>query len=538
MRMSKRWLAVCAATTLASSLMVVGHAGPQPVVKMCVDGRQTEDPTSPPCIAYFEGDNGGQTWQGVTADEITVLIYRSAVWTVGDDGLDETPRAGTYCDVDLMDCDGDGVTDEVVSRDLRAANTYSRYFNQRFQTYDRHVHAYVYYASGTQSPASRRADAADNWERLAPFAVIDQARFGRHNEVYADAMARRSVTVFGNYSNTRRSYLALRSPNVWSYWPDLDSWSETFASYVCNKVAGTKVTAGGYSGEDRRYALYGAGSEGIERVASIKANLALCGVSISDEATFFIDSSGAAIDAGGSVGTAPANVAAMRLAGYNTVIWAGGVDTETTRWADLLGYSPEWIVAGDGRMESNGHGRLQGQGAWANAWAISYLPRFGPRSAEPAAWAYRHSDPEGEYTEDIAEMYPDWFLMFTAIQTAGPGLTPSAIEDAFRARPKPASSYPYAPNGYFPPGDFSFVDDAYESWWDPTALETGGGGCYRLVGGGRRSTVSSWSLVTDMGLGKRNAEGTPDGNERVVSRDPCTTYEGTVHLGAGLPTLT
>src|SRR5207253_8338083 len=38
--------------------------------KRTVDGklRQTDDITSPPCSADFEGDNGGGTYQGVTGD--------------------------------------------------------------------------------------------------------------------------------------------------------------------------------------------------------------------------------------------------------------------------------------------------------------------------------------------------------------------------------------------------------------------------------------------------------------------------------------
>jgi hypothetical protein len=54
-----------------------GGKGVNPSNKRCVGNppRQTEDPTSPPCVAFFDGDNFGSTYQGVTGEEIRVLIY-------------------------------------------------------------------------------------------------------------------------------------------------------------------------------------------------------------------------------------------------------------------------------------------------------------------------------------------------------------------------------------------------------------------------------------------------------------------------------
>src|SRR5688500_1174590 len=49
---------------------VGGRAVKTAGTKRCVGSppRQTEDPLSPPCVAHFEGDNGGATYQGVTRD--------------------------------------------------------------------------------------------------------------------------------------------------------------------------------------------------------------------------------------------------------------------------------------------------------------------------------------------------------------------------------------------------------------------------------------------------------------------------------------
>src|SRR5439155_17384244 len=55
-------------------------ATPAPVqvarVRRCVGDppRQIEDPQSPPCVPYWQGDNGGATSKGVTADEIRIAV--------------------------------------------------------------------------------------------------------------------------------------------------------------------------------------------------------------------------------------------------------------------------------------------------------------------------------------------------------------------------------------------------------------------------------------------------------------------------------
>src|SRR5688500_10546893 len=47
-----------------------------PCLRRCVGDppRQLEDPQSPPCVPYWQGDNGGATWKGVTRDEVRVVI--------------------------------------------------------------------------------------------------------------------------------------------------------------------------------------------------------------------------------------------------------------------------------------------------------------------------------------------------------------------------------------------------------------------------------------------------------------------------------
>lgn len=516
-------------------------ADPRPVVKMCVDGRQTQDPSSPPCVAFYDGEDPTATWQGVTADEVTVVVALSAAHTVDRNGPSTTPPGGTYCDVDLTDCDGDGQPDEESHAWVRVAQAYSRYFNSRFQTYGRHVRVYLYFSTAS-SPAARRADAADNHESLTPFSVVDQTQFGGYHESYASAAAARSMMVFGQYRGFSNAFFRHHAPMVWSYWPDVESAAHLYSSYVCTKVAPTLVSSGPSKGEPRRYALYHADDPEHPGAALfalfVRQGLSSCGVTIPDEDVFTFPYSGWHVDTEGDRSYALRNALAMKMGGYNTVLWAGGSENDTTKAADLIAYSPEWVVAGDGIIEGQSFGQSQGQRSWSNAWVQGVDPRVGQLQDDPAVMAYREAEPSGLDEEWASRFYREWFLLFTAIQVAGVTLTPANVEAGLRAMPVTTSTDPFTPSGGFPAGSFTYVKDGNESWYDSEAIAPDGSvGCYRLVKGGIRSSASTWSQAIDAGLGKRSNDGSADGQERVPSRDPCNGYQGSSSIRPGVPSI-
>ena len=121
----------------------------KPRQKNCVGNppRQTEDPLSPPCVPFFEGDNGGNTYQGVTKDEIKIVFYNDRCcndkdltkpWKASDEGT------CTYA----FECD----------HIVRTVKAHLRHFQNRYQTYGRLVRAIAKRSSGDlgASCASRR----------------------------------------------------------------------------------------------------------------------------------------------------------------------------------------------------------------------------------------------------------------------------------------------------------------------------------------------------------------------------------------------
>src|SRR5204862_6865026 len=104
-----------------------------------------------------------------------------------------SPAPNTYVDIDrprLPNCPvGDTATDpdQCDHMLVRILKGFSHYFNERFQTYARHVHYWAYF-SGADSAERRRADAAGIEDKLHPFAVVDEAVFNGYNSEFDTAM--------------------------------------------------------------------------------------------------------------------------------------------------------------------------------------------------------------------------------------------------------------------------------------------------------------------------------------------------------------
>lgn len=511
--------------------------------KRCVKGRQTEDPNSPPCQSFFDGENFGNTWQGVTGDEITVLYYMAAgrILDQGAGTVQDTPAAGTYCDAEILDCDGDGETDpgEANGSDgqhgwMRIVNAFGRYFNARFQTYGRYAHFWVYWTVA-DSAASRRGDAADNWERLKPFAVLLNLWHGGFVNEYMVAMAHRNVTVFGAFTPEPRSFFQQYAPKIWGFWPDVENWADAFVGYLCNKVAGSKVNnaGGGMAGQDRVYGLLSTRDpayQNFQYMADlVEAGAAQCPTPIKfvmekdfRRAGYWFNNQ----DGGEDRTEALDNMSQFQTAGVNTIIWPGGAETNHSAAAGKLRYFPEWIVAGEGDMDGRGFAGEQDEEAWAFAWVHSYQLREDNREASPGYQAYKEADPDGADIAWALTMYRDVFMFFSAVQVSGPRLTPSNVDAGFHAIQRRESSSPYTAACWFHPGDYSCVKDGHEAWWDGDGTTSNNSqGCYRMVREGTRYAADKWATARGAGIdapGYTAAHGTGSSTP-----EPCNSYNGT-----------
>jgi hypothetical protein len=483
----------------------VGKALKAPSTKRCVGSppRQTEDPLSPPCVAVFGGDNGGATYQGVTRDEVRVLFYFEGCGSqLGTSNDPDTVPCGQYFDLFEAPPEDDHVW-------MRTLRPYQRYFNERYQTYGRAVHFFVYYdKAGSASAETRRADAAENYQKIKPFAVYNQGTFG-FTEEYTDVMLSKGVLVFtgalGRVDCCEADRVFRRNPGLrWGTAASTEQYARLFSTLVCNQVVGRPVSFGGNNniGQPRKLGMINndrpAHRPHGEIARLVRKQVEACGGEFLYEAK-------SSPEAACSAPAATAEMSEMQRRGVTTIIWPMGSnssgDDGCGHYFQGAGVSirflPEVVVAGNGASDDTLSGQASHQEFSRNQMFMSAFPRGDDAGKTPCIYAAREADPgiPGRDLENFGcAMYPGIRLMFTGIQVAGPKLTPASMDKGYHAIPDKPSTDPFVPACYFDPGDYTCIKDAQLQYWDASGHSPGttGGGCLRMIEEGKRYVAGTW----------------------------------------------
>ena len=444
-------------------------SGRNPAQKRCVGKppRQTEDPLSPPCVAFFDGDNGGATAKGVTRDEIRLVRTNG--------------------------CSTNGRIEEV---DLNAAEAaLYRHFNERYQLYGRRLRIWnVAPPCGNGSDPAYRAGVRWWNEILDPFALIGYGYFAE-----ADEAAR--LGVWANLEGAAGSVMRSRAPYMRSFFPDLEGIVEHTVEFVCRKAAGRTAR---YHGEPleqqktRKFALtYRRNADPglVGRDLIVEGIRERCGA----EAGRVETAAGDRFPSGsGDWANAWAqDVARWRTAGVTTVIDLDYLSLYAMQVVDAANWYPEWLLVHDSLRNSttnNLGGRVRPPKQMAHAFGIQFDPLV-PERVEQSnpSMAVREQCPDGTCPLPTQYEYYSLLLVFRGIQAAGPKLTAANIDRGLHAIAPQPSPDPFTPAAYFAPGNYSFIKDAAVVRWDPTGTPPGGQpGCWRYVEGGKRYRAEDW----------------------------------------------
>ncbi len=507
-----------------------GGKGVNPTTKRCVGNppRQTEDPTSPPCVAYFEGDNFGATYQGVTRDEVRILVYLSGNVIHSSSSKRERSPQGEY--FDLLEPPKD---DEFLA--VKGMRGWQRYFNDRFQTYGRFVHFFMYFDRQESSPEARRADAADNYARVKPFAVLTDVAFGGNEVDYVSEMARRGVLNFGTLTGKSQDFFRRFPKLVWGFDPTIEYQADAFATYVCQKVVGKPAVRAGNSASGnmqnrpRKLGLFHTSDENhtdrIKLAEIVQQKVEACGGEIEATATFPVCCY--TTDTRQSPDEASANMAQFSGAGITTILWPGGIESNHANAAASQGYQPEWIVLGDDLLDGNGPNRMARNGPAFDDRAFLITPEIydPPRAQQRCYQAYREADrqlPEPDLAY-VCEYYRNLFQLFTGIQVAGPRLGPSSVDKGYHAIPAVKSKDNQSPACFYNPGDYTCVKDNQIEIWDDQAVPPGENrtGCWRIIQNAARYIHPDW----------------PPGNidSNLNQLGPCNSYSASSPYVVGVP---
>lgn len=461
--------------------------------------RQTEDPLSPPCVAYFQGDNFGSTYQGVTGDEVKlVLYYDGNVGTVGTSRGTETCPGNTLVDL---------VNDPPKQDEchvIRMARLWQYYFNNRYQTYGRYGHFFVYFGANLSSttPETRRADAAEVYRRVQPFATLDFSSFSGGGDAFIDTLAKRGVLNFGSFIGQDAEFFEKYPKLIWGFPPSLEIQADQYSAVLCKKYVNRPVDhSDQFMGKPRKYGLVYTTDPGFDTLRRFKDRVMqkfqACGGTLATQPRTF-PKAGYAIDTETSNRYAIEAMQAFQQAGVTTVIWPGGMETNFSKAAANLNYHPEWVVSGDGETDNQfaqqgyrgSHG--QDQTVWANAAVVSYQPQLPTDEKTRVCYqALRTVDPNVPQQDALrtgCDTYDNLRQLFIGIQVAGPRLGPTSIDRGFHAIPPKASDSLQIPACYYDPGDYTCIKDFVIGRWDPqgnAANDQREPGCYRIVGARR-----------------------------------------------------
>lgn len=491
-------------------------------VKKCVGKppRQTNDLLSPPCVATFDGDNFGATYQGVTRSEVRIIVIVEGFSSCGAArGCTDSRPNKEYVDLAQPSRDDEHST-------LRYVRAWQRYFNDRYQTYGRFVHFWAYYPQSS-TPEERRSDAAEAYVRIKPFAVVWP--FPVPNiDIYNNFVADRGVMTFTGAFGLRADSFRKHPKLSWGYLPSLEEHARVASAYICEKVAAHPVEFSGNAtenGKPRRYGLLyttQASHPAPEFVNLVRPQISKCGVEFTETRTH--PYSDFIVDSRTTPDYAAEAMAAFQEKKVTTVLWLLGYDTNFSKAAAAINYRPEWILAGDGYSEGLWAGQAEEQSVWDHAVTLTLntKTRFGGISP-PCEDAYLEADPTvPRETFDMAIscfFYNGLRQLFTGIQVAGPRLGPTSVDRGYHALPKIPSADPTVPACFYSVGDYTCVKDAAVYWYDSRYQDEGSSntqGCWRLMEGGKRYLSGGWP-VGNVGAQKRVT-------------DPCNGFLGGISI--------
>jgi len=436
------------------------------------------------CYAPFEGDNGGATAPGVTADEITLVYY---------EGQESDPIIAYITDAIAVD---DTNQDEFATMAELV-----RYYETYYELYGRHINLVTFEGTGgARDEVAARADAAAIAEQYHPFAVLNGPDL---TSAFADELAAREILCIGCTPGQPAEFFIDRDPYVFGLDGSSIQKQTHVLEFLQKQIIGKNAEHGGDTVKDQPRVfgyvyLESSGASG-DLAARMSAGMDALGAP-------FADSIGYELDPFTIQQTAALVISRMKAAGVTTIVFNGDpvAPRDFTKEATAQEYFPEWIVAASTLVDVTAFARTYDQEQWQHAFGVTQLAaRSNPTNAGYFAnyvW-FTGVEPPADDTISVFAVYPA--LFFAVLQYTGPNLSAETFRDALFASEGTiqAISQPfltYGDKGYWDGiVDFQGVDDATPFWWDASAtgldeIRREGAGMYTYVDGGTRYLPGEW----------------------------------------------
>ncbi len=435
------------------------------------------------CFAPFDGDNGGETTPGVTADTIKVVVYVAQE--------DDPILTFIYSQIG---------NDDTPTDTFETYQGYNEMLATYEETYGRRIELIRYDATGAANDAVAATTDAETIARdIRPFAVIGGPIL---TEAFADTLAANQVMCVTCTPGQTIEWYEQRAPYVWDIQKNVNQSAILAAEYVGKRLAGGIAEFGGDAVKDQPrsfgliYLSTGPSTEAVRE--ELETTLAEdYDVQFTDVASF--------ASPVGMAAQAREILARMKSEGVTTILYSGDplAPQTLTTTATEQDYYPEWVITGSSLVDTTIFSRTYDQAQWAHAFGPSNLfARISPKVAG-ASFLYQWFFGEPPPARTSAPIVlPNLQFLYSVLQGVGPNVSPEMfravifgadIVDSTVISPQIS----WGERGIWPGVDYAGVDDQTEVWWDATAVgedETGkvGSGMWTYVDGGARFLPGQW----------------------------------------------
>lgn len=438
-----------------------------PRIRRCIGDppRQIEDPQSPPCVPYWDGDNGGNTWRGVTGTEIIVA-------RPGGSDLGRRERA------------------------------YVSFFNRRFELYGRRITLVPLEVpdGGDPDPAAMSSDAEAVDAEIGAFASLSYPDRAGVESYYYDHLARRNIlSVAGRATMSTETHYGRMDPYQWNYLAAADTVFRNLGEWYCGTLAGRPARHAGSgidsSGTRKLGVIVETAHDGsLPDVTELQTVLDGCSTT---EVVWSENKRGD----GGDGTSAILRLSTQDVTTVLCLCHQGELAFNYMVNATSQGFFPEWLVSTYLYHDSDVGGQTYPAEHRSRAFGISFMNKALPPEDMPRYWAAKEADPEEDARVELNpfNIYKQLLLLASGIQMAGPDLNPEALRDGlFGARfPNPGCGGPpyYQACVDFGPRNHTMNADAATIWFDPSArsyqaADSRGAWCY--LDAGRRFHAGAW----------------------------------------------
>lgn len=443
----------------------------------CRDGRQHDvTPFAPPCVPRFpEGaDNGGATYQGVTAEKIRITRYAPPGNAAVDAILASQDLAASEAQVDEFE---------------RAA---VEFLNTRYELWGREIEVVKFTGECAllpPDPACLRRDARRLIAETRPFAVLWNTPLG---SAFFDEVAAHRVIALGGH-HFPDSFRQARRPFTWDTRISGSVAARHLAEYWCKRLAGRPAVQAGdplMQRQERRLGIITPDDPAnVQVLNELKAMVRGCGSGVVAEFQYAQD-----IDRANEQRNA--GIDRMQEHGVTTIscICDGIAPHFMVITAEERQYRPEYILAGTGLMDHDAYGRIYGSAGtqWQQAWGLSSLGAPQPYSDNDAARVWRATGRSGQPYNTALFAWHYYEMLGGIIQMAGPNLNPATFEQG--ARRLGSLGGGQNETRRFGEGDFTWMSDMREVYWSHTQRSRldGRPGSYVALNDGRRFDLGQW----------------------------------------------